>query len=253
MNEVGENSINIRELFGMLRKRIKLIIAFIVLAVAIGAAYTFFIAKPIYQASIQLSVKLPNSDTSGTNAGAASGNILLVNTINQLIVSPSTLEQVRKNLNLTENLETLKSNITASNTTNSLIININVRNQNKNSAKEIALETAKVFSKGAPDSLNVTNVKVLPYVTIDPSPVSPNKKLNLVAAFVIGLLIGSGLAILLELLDNTINSEEDMEQILGKPLLGIVPLIENGNSMGGGTTLASKSSGRNGKNNRRRR
>lgn len=253
MNEVGENSINIRELFGMLRKRIKLIIAFIVLAVAIGAAYTFFIAKPIYQASIQLSVKLPNSDTSGTNAGAASGNILLVNTINQLIVSPSTLEQVRKNLNLTENLETLKSNITASNTTNSLIININVRNQNKNSAKEIALETAKVFSKEAPDSLNVTNVKVLPYVTIDPSPVSPNKKLNLVAAFVIGLLIGSGLAILLELLDNTINSEEDMEQILGKPLLGIVPLIENGNSMGGGTTLASKSSGRNGKNNRRRR
>lgn len=163
------------------------------------------------------------------------------------------MEQVRKNLNLTEDLETLKSGITASNMTNSLIININVRNQNKSSAKEIALETAKVFSKEAPDSLNVTNVNVLPYVTIDPSPVSPNKKLILAAAFVIGLLIGSGLALLLELLDNTINSEEDMEQILGKPLLGIVPLIENGNSMGGGTTLTSKSSGRNGKNNRRRR
>ncbi|GAB2023941.1 YveK family protein [Lactovum odontotermitis] len=253
MNEVEENSINIRELFGILRKRIKLIVFFVVLTTAIGAAYTFFVAKPVYQASTQLVVKLPETDTgNGTNVGAASGNVLLVNTINQFIVSSFVLEQVQKNLNLNESVEALQQSVTASSATNSFFININVQNQNANLAKKIVDEIANVISKDAPERMNVANVNALPSAS-DPLQVGPNKKLYLVVSLLAGFLIGCGLALLFELMDNTINSEEDMERILGKPLLGIVPLIEGSNSIGSGTTLASKSSGRNGKNNRRRR
>ncbi|MDR2977527.1 MAG: polysaccharide biosynthesis protein [Streptococcaceae bacterium] len=253
MNEVEENSINIRELFAMLRKRILLIVTMTVLATVIGGVYTFFIAKPIYQATAQLVVRPISGDEGTANAGAVSGNIQLINTINPIITSPKVIKQVKNQLNLTDSIRSLQGSISASNATNSLLINIVVKNEDKNLAKQIADKTAEIFSNDAPDLLSVKNVSRLGDATLDPSPVSPNKKLNLAISFVIGFLIGAGIALIREFMDNTINSEEDIEQILGKPLLGVVPLIEGGNSFGQGTTLAAKSSARNHASNRRRR
>jgi len=44
-------------------------------------------------------------------------------------------------------------------------------------------------------------------------------------AFVVGLMTGVGLAFLLEYLDNTIKTEEDVEKHLGLPVLGAVSVI----------------------------
>lgn len=55
-------------------------------------------------------------------------------------------------------------------------------------------------------------------------PVSPRKTLNIVLALVLGLMISVGLAFLLEFLNNTVNKAEDIEQHLGLPILGTIPL-----------------------------
>ena len=46
-------------------------------------------------------------------------------------------------------------------------------------------------------------------------------------ALVVGLMVGVGLAFLLEYLDNTIKNEDDIEKILGLPVLGTIAVIED--------------------------
>ncbi|MBL4782712.1 MAG: polysaccharide biosynthesis tyrosine autokinase [Porticoccaceae bacterium] len=55
------------------------------------------------------------------------------------------------------------------------------------------------------------------------SPFKPNKKRSLILALVLGLMLGSGIAILLDVLDNTIKSPDDVQDKLRFPLLGSVP------------------------------
>jgi len=71
----------------------------------------------------------------------------------------------------------------------------------------------------------VTNVTV-----VDPArpallPSKPKKKLIVAAAIFAGLFLGVLLAFLLEYLENTFRLPEDVEQKLGLPLLGMLPLI----------------------------
>ena len=50
--------------------------------------------------------------------------------------------------------------------------------------------------------------------------------LNVAIAFVVGLMAAVGLAFLLEYLDNTVKKEEDVETLLGLPVLGIVARMD---------------------------
>ena len=75
--------------------------------------------------------------------------------------------------------------------------------------------------------MNVNNVNILsPAIhSENPSPVKPDPMLNMAIAAVIGLMLGVGIAFLLEYLDTTIKTEQDAEEFLGLPILGLVSTI----------------------------
>jgi len=54
-------------------------------------------------------------------------------------------------------------------------------------------------------------------------PIKPNKKLSITLAFILGIMLGCGIAILLDILDNTIKSPDDVQDKLHTPLLGTIP------------------------------
>ncbi len=53
----------------------------------------------------------------------------------------------------------------------------------------------------------------------------PDLRKNLAIASMLGLMVGVGLALLLEFLDNTIRRVEDVERLVDRPVLGMVPLV----------------------------
>jgi succinoglycan biosynthesis transport protein ExoP len=55
--------------------------------------------------------------------------------------------------------------------------------------------------------------------------VAPRMKLNVVLAAILSLLFGIGLAFLLDQLDRTIKGTEGIEQLVGSPLLGVIPVV----------------------------
>ncbi|MGX7048824.1 polysaccharide biosynthesis protein [Lactococcus piscium] len=218
MQETHEQTIDLRSIIKLIRQRLGLILLSTLVVTVIGCIYIFFIARPIYTATTQLVVKLPNSENSAEYAGQVNGNIQMANTINQVIVSPVILDKVQRNLNLPN--DAFQKKVSASNQTNSQVIILTVKYGDPYIAKKIADETAKIFSSDAATLLNVTNVNVLSKAKAQTRPVSPKPKLYLAISVVVGLILGVGIAFLKEVFDNKINSEADIES-LGLSVLGV--------------------------------
>ena len=243
MQETQEQTIDLRGIINIIRKRLGLILFSTFVVLVLGSIYTFLIATPVYTATTQLVVKLPNSDNSSAYAGQVAGNIQMANTINQVIVSPVILDKVQSNLNLPSNA--FQKQVTATTLTNSQVITLTVKYSNPYVAQKIADETANIFSMEAANLLNVTNVNILSKAKAQTTPISPKPKLYLAISVIAGLVLGLAIALLKELFDNKINKEEDIET-LGLTVLGVTTYAQmsdfNKNTNKNGTQSGTKSS-----------
>lgn len=74
--------------------------------------------------------------------------------------------------------------------------------------------------------LKANNVRILDAARAPVKPVSPDVPRATAMAAAVGILLALGLAILLESLDSTIKTQEDLEQHVGVSFLGLIPSIE---------------------------
>ncbi len=75
------------------------------------------------------------------------------------------------------------------------------------------------------------NVRVIDYGKAPEFPIKPKKKMNLLLGILIGLGLGVGIAFLLDYIDFSIRSIEDVES-LGLSLVATIPFIEQGQTNG---------------------
>ncbi len=71
--------------------------------------------------------------------------------------------------------------------------------------------------------VGVSNIKIVDRAEVPQSPSSPRKKVNLILGLLVGLMGGLGLAFLLDYMDNSVKSTEDVEKYAKLPALGIIP------------------------------
>ncbi|HZG73370.1 MAG TPA: Wzz/FepE/Etk N-terminal domain-containing protein [Chondromyces sp.] len=223
-----EETISLREVAETLRKRIKLIILITVTAALISGVVSYFVLTPVYQASTQLLVNQAKNEQQLYNPAEVQTNLQLINTYNVIMKSPAILEKVAQNLDLNITAQQLNEKITVEGQGESQVVNLSVQDPNPANAVAIANETARVFQEEIANIMNVDNVTVLSKATAGEgmAPVKPQPLLNIAIALVVGLMAGVGLAFLLEYLDNTIKSEQDVERLLELPVLGAVTSME---------------------------
>lgn len=92
---------------------------------------------------------------------------------------------------------------------------------------QIRSETARVVASLKTElsgQLKGNNVRIIDSALVPGSPIKPKKLIALVLGFVGGLAGGIGLAFLVEMIDQTVRTQEDVENKLGLPFLGQVPL-----------------------------
>ena len=81
----------------------------------------------------------------------------------------------------------------------------------------------KTKQTGLETELKTTNIRVVEKAETPRGPVSPKKSRNYQVAVILGLLVGIGLALGFEHMDNTFKTPEDVKEHLSVPFLGMVP------------------------------
>lgn len=81
---------------------------------------------------------------------------------------------------------------------------------------------------GVAGGVTANNISIVDPARPPDRPSSPNLLLNIAIAGLFGLGLGIVAALLLEALDETLEKPEDVEEKLGLPVLGVVPLLDRG-------------------------
>ena len=76
---------------------------------------------------------------------------------------------------------------------------------------------------GVTGGLETNNVSVIEDASVPRTPVRPRKTINLAISVLVGLVVGVGVALVIEYFDTTVKTPDDVERYLGLPVIGIVP------------------------------
>ena len=227
-----EEVVSLQEIALVLKKRVLLIFSMMILGVVALAGMTFFLITPKYGTDTLLVVQ-SNQETL-TNANLQSdltGNVMMVNTYKDLIKSDVVLDQVSLQLAKENGIQytsnELNKMISVTQSQNSQMFSIRVISINAKEAMEIANKTAMIFKEKAVEILKVDKVSIISPAKLQTTPVSPNKKLNLLIGAVIGLILGVMIVFLLEFLDKTVKDTKFIENELELPILGEISVLSN--------------------------
>ena len=219
-----EETIDLREYLGIIKKRFWIIALITTIAIVLSGAISFFVLNPVYEAKSTLIVNTEkNEETQMITGDQFNVTQKLAVTYGEIIKSRSVLDDVIKNLKLDDRYEDLAKNVTVSPVKDTQIISISVQDTNKEKARDIANEIPKVFKKEAKRITKANDIQVIDKAILPQNPIKPNKMMNMAIAAVLGAMIGLFVVFLIEYLDNKLKTPQDIEKHLGLSVLGVVP------------------------------
>ncbi len=217
--------IELKEIFQILRKHLKLIIIFPIIFAIIGAVISIYFIAPVYEASTTIMVIENKINNEEINIGDVNLSKSLIYTYAEMAKSRTIIENTRESLELME----LDSNsITVSPVKDTQILKVAVDNTNPQTAMDIANALVEEFTLEIVRITKTDNVAIVDYATLPVEPIKPNKVMNTAIAAILGEMIVMLIIFLMEYLDNTIKTEKDIEKYLGISVIGTIPNFYQG-------------------------
>lgn len=223
MNE--ESTLHLTELFSIIGKRAKLIIIITIACTLISGILNFFLIKPTYEA--KTSIIIGKSDSNPNDKSQYSYNDVmmfqkLVKTYAEIATSRVVAENASAKLK-NISADKLQSIITVTPQNDTQIVEFKVENNNPQEAYLIMNAVTDAFIQESKRIYPSGNIQVMDKAQIPQKPIKPKKALNVAIAFFIGLIASAGIAFMLENMDSTIKTEEDIKKYLDIPVIGTIP------------------------------
>ena len=229
MNNQENQAVEI-DVFAMLKtlwKR-KFSIVLVALVFAIAAfGYSAFLAKKEYQSTSRIYVvSRQNQDNNAlTNSDLQAGSYL-VKDYREIILSQNGLTQAIEELKLDLTPAELSKKISVSVPTDTRILSITAKDGDPKEAARIAHGLRNVAAEKIISVTKVSDVTTLDEAEVPQSPSSPNIRRNVLLGFIAGAGLMVVLMVVVEVLDDRVKRPEDIEELMGFTLLGIVPDIK---------------------------
>lgn len=224
-NTNEEIEIDLGELVGLLLSRWMTIALTAVLFALLAYGYAKLVVTPQYQSTTQIYV-INQQNTDTVNYTDLQVGQQLTNDYVVMIESRSVLEQVINSMNLEYTYEQLLGKLSVSAETNTRIIDITVADSDPYEAKRLADAIREVAAEKITSVMAIDSVNVLDEGNIAKEPSSPNVMRTVMIGFLAGVLVSVGLILLAYLLNDSVQTPDDVEKYLGLSVLGSIPLDE---------------------------
>jgi capsular polysaccharide biosynthesis protein len=220
-----EGSFSLSDLTRVVLKRLWVIL--LVVCVVVGAAVGASLWQtPTYEASAQVWVDQKQTDQQTNLAGTVEGLQTIILTMIHAIDSRPVAEKAIQRLELDMTPAELLDNLTIEQVESTSFIVLTYQGNDPVEATKIVNTVGQVsselISERSAAGSNLT-ANVYEEAMVPDSPVSPDPLRNGVLAAVFGVMLGIGLALLMEYLDHSWRSPEEVEQVSGVPTFATIP------------------------------
>ncbi|WP_408033565.1 Wzz/FepE/Etk N-terminal domain-containing protein [Streptococcus uberis] len=186
---------------------------------------SIFLIKPSYSASTRIYV-INQQNAENITATDLQAGSFLVNDYKEIITSRDVMKDVIATNSLSLSPDALSKMISVTIPADTRVISITVTNHDPQQAKDLANSIREVASEKIKAVTKVQDVTPLEKAQLPSSPSSPNIKRNTLIGMLIGGLFTMFIIVIKEVLDDRVKRPEDVEEVLGMTLLGLVPNID---------------------------
>ena len=231
--------IDLKELFEIFwTKKIQILLVVIIFMV-MGVAYTMGFTTPKYSSSTTLVLAMAGTKESDNLNNSITTtdvtlNAKLVPTYSELVKSKNILREVISNLNINEDENSLKKDISVTSVKDTEVIKITVSHENALYAAKIANEIAKVFSEKINEIYKINNIYIVDEAEVAEAPSNINHAKDILLFAFIGLVLSLSYTFVLNMLDTTVKTQEEIEKNYDIPVLATIPSIESFENEKGG-------------------
>lgn len=220
-----EETIDLREYFFILKKKMWLIAMSAIICGLISGIISFFVLEPVYEANTSLIVnkEVDNEMTQMSTSDDLNFVQKLAVTYGEIIKSRTVITSTIERLDLDMTYEELSGSVSVTNVDSTQIIKISVQNTNPTTAARICNTIPQIFATEAERVVKASGVEVIDKAIIPENPIKPNKMMNIAIAMVLGVMGSVFVIFLLEALNTKIKEPKDIEEKLGIPVYGIIP------------------------------
>ena len=225
--------IDLKELLNLFWVKKWVIIIILIVFIIAGYFYTTEFIVPEYTSTTKLVLATMNNNVSQANNGAISTtditiNTNLVSTYSELVTSKRVLSEVISDLDITDITEDeLRKKINVTTKKNTEIIEISVTSTDSLFAKNVANEIADVFIKTTNEIYKIENLHVVDVAEVSEIPSNINHVKDIAMFLIVGLGISCLYVFLVNALDTTIKSAEEIENNYKVPVLVSIPNYDN--------------------------
>lgn len=222
---------NINRIFTLIKSKFLFLILFTLIGTTAVGLYTVFIISPIYSVSSKLIMKNTSSKTNGQNNDTQTIEAINLfqrqaKTYLEIADLPPVKEDTNKALGLSpDEIAKIKS-VKLTNDSGSQLVTVTVRALDRELADRYIREYVIQYKKFTADRLGRDNLSVVTEALGSNSPVYPVLWKNLLVSILVFSFIGFNIIFIKYVLSDSIDSYEDLEELVGKPVLGMIPTIE---------------------------
>ncbi len=220
---------NIQDFVRLLRSRWLIICVAIAVAV-VGAVAVTLLTTPLYQASTRLFVSTKSGASASDVYQGTLSSQQRVLSYTKLLMGETLAQRTVDKLHLDMSAKDLQEHVKASSPPDTVLIDVSVLDPSPVQARDVANALSDEFvamvgeletpPEGGPPDVRLV---VEQHASLPASPVIPKTARNLAVGLALGVLLGIGLALLRERFDNTVKSQQVLEEITGAGRVANIP------------------------------
>jgi capsular polysaccharide biosynthesis protein len=214
------------ELFGLLRKHLKFVLAVPIAAALVCGIVTLFMPNR-YTADVSMYVLAQQQDTSNSSSQSTYSDLSASQMIANDVATIAKSDRVKASVASSLGMDSLNGyDIEINSSTTTRIITLSVTGKDSQTAADIANAYVDSISDTVKGVMSVDSVNAINQAEVPTHPSGPNRLLYVCVTFLIGLFVSIIIVVIADMANTKARRDDDVVELLNIPVVGHFPSID---------------------------